>query len=162
MTSNSSASAATPSPLPPPYTVKPYKPDGGTTMPGLMMLIGAIVVTGAILGFIAHFVAQAFYLILIFPVLIGFGLGDVGMRMVRAGRVRNPIIGGIAGFLGGTLAMFMMHYFGQQKYRDLVMSDASFATVANMPADDRQQFLARIEDPVERVEAARELRAADS
>lgn len=161
MTSDSSATAATPSPLPPSYTVKPYKPDGGTTMPGLMMLVGAIVVTGAILGFIAHFVAQAFYLILIFPVLIGFGLGAVGVRMVNAGRVRNPLIGGVAGFLGGTLAMFMMHYFDQQKFRSEAMNEPGFAAVVEMSPQQRQQFLADA-DPADREDASRGLRAADS
>src|SRR5688572_3621339 len=162
MTSDSSATAATPSPLPPPYTVKPYKPDGGTTMPGLMMLVGALVVTGAVLGFVAHFVAQAFYLILVFPFLIGLGLGAVGVRMVRAGRVRNPLIGGLAGFVGGALAMFMMHYFDQQKFRDEAFSaEPEFAQVVKLPPEERQQFLADL-DAADREDAARGLRAADS
>jgi hypothetical protein len=162
MTTESNAAAAASSPLPPPFTVTPYKPDGGTTTPGLMMLVGAIVVTGAILGFVAHFVAQAFYLILVFPVLIGLGLGAVGIRMVKAGRVRNPIIGGVAGFLGGTLAMFMMHYFDQQKFRDEAMeAEPGFATVVEMSPQQRQQFLADV-DPTDREDVSRGLRAADS
>ena len=156
------ASVGTPAPLPPPYTTKPFRPDGGTTMPGLMMLVGALVVTGAVLAFIAHFVAQAFYLILVFPFLIGLGLGAVGVRMVTAGRVRNPLIGGLAGFVGGALAMFMMHYFDQQKFRnEAISAEPTFGQVVRMSPEERNQFLAAI-DPADREGAARGLRAADS
>ena len=131
-------------------------------MPGLMMLVGALVVTGAVLGFVAHFVAQAFYLILVFPFLIGLGLGAVGVRMVRAGRVRNPLIGGLAGFVGGALAMFMMHYFDQQKFRDEVMTaQPEFSQVVNMSPAERQQIIDDM-DPADRPESVRFLRAAES
>lgn len=127
-----------------------------------MMLVGALVVTGAILGFVAHFVAQAFYLILVFPFLIGLGLGAVGVRMVSAGRVRNPWIGGLAGFLGGALAMFMMHYFDQQKFRDQAMeSQPGFAAVVEMSPQEREQLMGDLE-PADREMVLREIRAAES
>jgi hypothetical protein len=161
MTSDS-ATIGTPAPTPPPFSVRPYAPDGGTTMPGIMMLVGALVVTGAVLGFIAHFIAQAFYLILVFPVLIGLGIGAVGVRMVKAGRVRNPWIGGIAGFLGGALAMFMMHYFDQQKFRDeAIETQPGFAQVLEMSQEERQEFFGELE-PHERDGAMRAIRAAES
>src|SRR5688572_23666354 len=161
MTSDNTT-VGTPSPLPPPYTTMPFRADGGTTMAGLMMLIGALVVTGAILGYVAHLISQAFYLILIFPFLIGLGLGAVGVRMVKAGRVRNPLIGGLAGFLGGALAMFMMHQFDQQKFRKEAMTEQpGFAQLVSLSSEERQQILGDV-DPVQREDMLRVLRAADS
>ena len=53
----------------------------------------------------------------LFPVLIGVALGWIGSRMVKQGRVRSPLLGGVAGFLGGVLAMFMVHYFDYQHFK---------------------------------------------
>src|SRR5882724_503557 len=78
-----------------------YKPDGGYTIGGLLMLISTLAGVGAVLGYITHIVSQWFYLILLFPALIGLGIGLLGVRKVHAGRVRNPWLGGLAGFLAG-------------------------------------------------------------
>jgi hypothetical protein len=162
MTSDTAAGVSGATSLPPSYTVKPYACDGGTTMPGVMMLVGALVVTGAVVGFIAHLVAQFFYLVLIFPVAIGFALGLVGARMVKQGRIRNPWLGGLAGFLGGTLAMLMMHHFDQQKFRDEAFeASPDFAEVAKLPPQERTEFVASL-DPADREASTRALRAADS
>lgn len=99
------------------YNIKPYQPDGGFEIPGVMMLLSALAIAGAALGFLAHWASNYFYLIILFPLLIGFVLGTIGMRMVRQGRVRNPWMGGLAGFAGGILAMFMMHYFDYQEFK---------------------------------------------
>lgn len=101
----------------PTYNVNPYTPDRGITAPGVVMLISALVLIGAGLGFVAHFISQYFYLILLFPAAIGFVLGLVGAAMVKKGRIRNPLIGGLAGFLGGVFAMLMMHYFDYETFR---------------------------------------------
>jgi hypothetical protein len=82
-----------------------------------MMLVGALLVAGGVLGFVVHLVSQAFYLIILFPALIGLALGAIGSRMVKQGRVRSPLLGGVAGFLGGVLAMLMVHYFDYQQFR---------------------------------------------
>jgi hypothetical protein len=130
----------------PRYNVTPYRPDGGFAVSGMGMLISALVLLGAALGFVAHWVSQWFYLILLFPVGIGLALGAVGHRMVKTGRVRNPLLGGLAGFLGGVLAMTMMHYFDYDKARKVVeSSDPMFVKVAKMPADERAEFF-RMQD----------------
>lgn len=112
--SNEVANPAAPLPR---FTVTQYRPDGGFNAAGVAMLISALVLIGAVLGFAAHLVSQFFYLIILFPCLIGAGLGIVGRKMVVSGRVRNPIIGGVAGFLGGVLAMTMMHYFDYEQFK---------------------------------------------
>lgn len=117
-------SHATPHPAPgvpastwPRFDVSTYRPDGGADLPGVVMLISALALVGAVLGFIAHFIAQFFYLIILFPILIGFGVGFVGAMMVKKGRVRNPWIGGLAGLVGGVLAMLAMHYFDYESVK---------------------------------------------
>src|SRR5918999_1394985 len=103
------APAAPPSSPAPRFNVAQYRPAGGFTSAGVMMLVGALLVAGGVLGFVVHLVSQAFYLIILFPVLIGVALGWIGVRMVKQGRVRSPLLGGVAGLLGGVLAMFMVH-----------------------------------------------------
>jgi hypothetical protein len=126
-----------PTPLPK-FNVSRYRPDGGFAISGMGMLISALVLLGAALGFVAHFVSQWIYLIAIFPVCIGLALGAVGHRMVKTGRVRNPLLGGFAGFLGGILAMTMMHYFDYESFKSKTkQADTEFIEFAKLPADQR-------------------------
>jgi hypothetical protein len=124
--------------------VTPYRPAGGFTSSGVLMLIGALLVAGGVLGFVVHLVSQAFYLIILFPALIGAALGWLGSRMVKQGRVRSPLLGGLAGFLGGVLAMFMMHYFDYQQFRKNLASE-----LAQMTPQEREEKLGHI-NPADR------------
>src|SRR5205809_6726552 len=92
------------------FPTTPYQPDGGYTLGGLLMLIAALAAVGAVLGYITHIISQYFYFILVFPLFIGFAIGAVGIRMVIKGRIRNPWLGGLAGFFAGIFAMLVMHY----------------------------------------------------
>jgi hypothetical protein len=125
----------------PRYDVVDYQPDGGCSTAGVGMLISALVIVGGLLGFVAHLVSQAFYLIIIFPAFIGVALGFIGRKMVVSGRVRNPIVGGIAGFLGGILAMTMMHYFDYEQFK---------GEVAKLSPNTRQVVEVLAQVPVER------------
>lgn len=115
-----STPAAMPTSMPtnyPKYTVKPWQPDGGFTTNGLITMLGVMFVAGAAIGFAAHFIANYFYLIILFPVAIGFALGWLGVRLVKYANLRNPLLGGLAGFVGGAAAMMMMHYFDYNQFR---------------------------------------------
>jgi hypothetical protein len=68
------------------------------------------------LGFLASFVGQWIYLILVFPFVIGLALGGIGALGIRVGKVRHPWLAGGAGFLAGVLAMTMMHYFDYLRF----------------------------------------------
>ena len=52
----------------PKFDVQPYQPDGGFTASGLVTMLGAMLAGGAAVGFAAHYVANFFYLIILFPV----------------------------------------------------------------------------------------------
>lgn len=96
----------------------PYRPDGGCPSAGAALLVGLTIVGGLILGYVASFISQYFYLVLLFPIGIGIGLGMVGAFGISLGKVRNPLAGGIAGFVGGCVAMVGMHYFDYQRDLD--------------------------------------------
>ena len=141
--------------------VRRYKPDGGTSVAGLMMLVGALAVTGAVLGYAAHWISRYVYLIIIFPALIGAALGAIGSRMVTSGRIRNPWLAGFAGFVGGVLAMFMSHYFDQQQFRKSVLRTEVLSQMLELTPAQRSELLAVL-PPGVRDEVHRDLRAADS
>ena len=109
----------------PTYDAKPYRPDGGLTGTGVVMLVCALGFIGGVLGFVAHLVAQYFYLIILFPILIGLALGGIGAVMAKHGRVRNPWVGGLAGFAGGVFAMTAMHYFDYQTFQSNIAKYAA-------------------------------------
>lgn len=127
------------------FPVKPYRPDGGFTENSVLKLVVVMVIAGSALGFLAHLVSQWFYLIFIFPLAIGFGIGFVGMKMVKLVKTRNPWIVGIAGFLAGCIAMLMMHYFD---YVTFMGNTANLRTemqeVLKMTPEQRQEILNRL------------------
>lgn len=129
----------------PRFNVSPYRPDGGFAMSGVTLLLSALAIAGAILGYLAHLVSAYIYLIIMFPILIGLGLGVIGTRMIKQGRVRNPLFGGLAGFLGGVLAMAMMHYFDFEKFKaqqpPLSQLPPKIAEVAQLPTAQRTQWI---------------------
>ena len=126
------------------FQVQPYKPDTGFALSGMAMLLSSLAIVGAALGFVAHFISQYFWLIILFPALIGGALGAVGARMTRQGRVRNPWIGGLAGFLGGALAMLLMHYFDYRTFKDDTVGKLhpDIVELAKAPPAEQQRQLA--------------------
>ena len=164
-------SQETPLPVPqaqlPRFSVRPYTPDGGFHTSGLGMLFPALIVAGGILGYIAHLISfhLEFYLIVMFPLGIGFGVGFVGQLMVKKGRIRNPYLGGAAGFLAGVLAMFMMHYFDYSAAKqlfadDIKNSDADTKAFLAMSPAQQERELASIPNSKDREAAALFLKAA--
>lgn len=122
------------------FTTQPYKPDGGYTTGGLLMLIAALAGVGAVLGYIAHIISQWIYLIILFPALIGLGIGLIGARMVKSGRIRNPWLGGLAGFGAGIFAMMVMHYSDYETFRSQLSSaPPALRELAKLPPEQIPQ-----------------------
>jgi len=88
----------------------PYRADGTIQFGSALQLVGMLGVLGIVLGIISGYVSQHFYLVLLFPLLIGGCIGAAGSRCIKMFHVRNPLICGFAGFFVGGLAMFTMHY----------------------------------------------------
>jgi len=122
------------------FSTTPYQPDHGYTTGGLLMLIAALAGVGAVLGYIAHIISQWIYLILLFPALIGLGIGAVGSRMVKSGRIRNPWLGGLAGFFAGIFAMMVMHYSDYEQFRSTMAgAPPALRELAKLPPDQLPQ-----------------------
>ena len=79
------------------------------------------------------------------------------MRLVKFANLRNPLLGGLAGFVGGVAAMTMMHYFDYQSFRGEVDQRApDIRDVARLPASERETEYPQFENPA----GARELAEA--
>lgn len=102
----------------PRYEVVPYRPEGGYSSKGSGLLLLTSLLGGLILGLIAGFVSRWFYFILVFPALIGLGVGAAGNWAARIGKVRSTTLSGISGLLGGVFAMLSMHYVGYLEFED--------------------------------------------
>jgi hypothetical protein len=109
-----------------------------------------MLIAGAVMGLAAHGVSRFFYLILLFPIAIGFGMGAVGAWSAKWANLRNPLLGGVAGFIGGAAAMLMMHYFDyQQLKREVAQINPDLVEVANLPVDQREAEIELFEEPDE-------------
>jgi hypothetical protein len=86
------------------FDVAPYRPDGGVTAPGVVLTFALEALAGVVLGLLSAFIGHWFYLVLLFPLLVGLGLGCAGLLGVGLGKVRNPLIAGLAGVLGACVA----------------------------------------------------------
>lgn len=143
------------------FTAKPYKPDNGFTVNGLVLLTTALALAGSALGYVAHHISRHFWLVLIFPLLLGFALGWVGVKMIVQGKIRNPWIGGFAGLLGGFFSMLVMHHSSYTHDRDEAISSSPvIKKIMDLPKDQREALLADAEadDP----DAVPTLRALES
>lgn len=92
------------------FDVEPYKADGGFPMWGAIQLMGVLGTAGIILGVISSFISNYFWLIVLFPLAIGLGLGLAGSLCLKRFKVRSPKVCGLIGFLAGCFAMLAMHY----------------------------------------------------
>lgn len=99
------------------FSVQPYVPDGGFSIMGLMVVLLGLSLGGIALGVGTHYVSKWFYLILLFPMLIGIALGALGGGLVKWGKVRAPWLAGAAGLIAGILAMLTQHYLA---YHDFI------------------------------------------
>lgn len=95
---------------PPRFVTQKYQSDNGMNLAGVALMVVLEVAAGVLLGAVASLISRLFYLILIFPVAIGMGVGLAGMAGVNIGKVRNVFVTGLIGFVGGCVAMFAMHY----------------------------------------------------
>jgi hypothetical protein len=106
------------------YSPEPYKPDGGLTVVGLPILFGILTVAAVILGGIAGFIAQWFYLIIVFPAVVGFGLFGAGWLANYVAKMRNIPVAFLAGLYASCVAMGTMHYVEYRNTIEKVVREA--------------------------------------
>lgn len=100
------------------FEPRPYRPDGGFSFSGLAILTFITCLAGAVIGVIGGVIAQFFFLIILFPLVMGVVIGAAGAFGVKTGRVRMPIVCGTAGLLGGCVAAAAMHGFAYYQFEN--------------------------------------------
>jgi len=136
--------------------VQRFHPDGGCSPSGWILLQGASAVAGVVMGLLTGFISQYFYLVVLFPCVIGFGIGWLGTTTITKGKIRSPWLALVAAMLGGLCAVWGMHYFSYMmfyKAQTANISPEEFKEVQNVvrnydqlrqnPPDDEdlQKFL---------------------
>lgn len=90
--------------------VRRFKADGGFTLAGVLMLTALSVVAATLLGAVAHFAGRFFYLIALFPIAMGLGVGAACGLAVRRGKMRNWLVVVPLAALAAVAAGLTMHY----------------------------------------------------
>lgn len=89
-----------------------YQADGALALGSAFQIVGLLGLLGIVLGVVFGVISRFFYLILLFPIVIGGCIGAAGSACIRRFHVRNPLLCGFAGFFAGCLAMFTVQYTG--------------------------------------------------
>lgn len=89
--------------------MRPYTPSNEVPNSGFTWLTVTALVGGVAIGGVASFAGQFFYLIILFPVLMGAGGGFLQSYAVNQGKVRNPLIAGTFAILMGVIVCGTMH-----------------------------------------------------
>jgi hypothetical protein len=105
------------------YEVEPYQAEGGFTAHGVGLLVLFTFSAAIVLGIVAGFIHQWFYLIFLFPLFIGFGVGFASHMAIEYGHVRNRIIAGVCSFIAGCLAMVVMHYYDYMRFQSTLRAE---------------------------------------
>src|SRR4051794_28767869 len=106
---------AAPQPPPPAlpafrFPNRPYKPDGGCPVGGFFAVLGLTSLAALGVGIAAGLLHLVFYLVLIFPMVMGFAVGAAGLGAVVLGKVRSRLFAAGVGLLAGFLTIVAMHF----------------------------------------------------
>jgi hypothetical protein len=92
--------------------MREYRPSNHVPPAGLLLLITTAVAGGLGAGVITYFVSREVYLIILFPILLGLGVGWIMAMAVQIGKVRAPLV---AGAFGVVMALIL---YGTYRYAE--------------------------------------------
>lgn len=146
------------------FHAQPYRPDGGFSLGGLVILTCVTCLAGALSGLLAGFIGHYFFVIVLYPIVMGFVIGAAGAFGVRIGRVRMPAVCGTAGLLGGCVAVATMHGMAYYMFEDqLKLVPPEIRQVArNLPQAkaNLKAFPADVQDAINKLARDEETRRA--
>jgi len=119
------------------FPVSLYRASGVFSWKAVVTVLGVSVLAGTLIGFAVGLAGTLFYLVLLFPLLVGIATGKLAAAAVRAARLRNPIVAGLCALCGAALAMPIVHGYGYvefQRARAQLDPDA-LATAMGMSPD---------------------------
>jgi hypothetical protein len=122
--------------------MKRYQPSNIAPTQGKQLLAISSVVTGVVVGGAVAFISQWLYLIVLFPILMGFSGGAAIAWAVKKGKVRNPIVASAFAALSGLILYATMNY-GQYL---LFLGEATKIIQKELPQSDRASIDQIIED----------------
>lgn len=128
----------------PTYQPTRFKTDGGFEPSGILILIIGMAAAAMLMGGIAYWVSQYFYLVLLFPIAIGVAIGLVGFKIIKTARIRNMGLVMVIGLMAGVLSMGTMHYLGFMEYQKYftTLSDNEKEFLA-LPSEKQQEIMAQ-------------------
>lgn len=85
--------------------MKPYQPSLAAPVKGLLILLLAVLLGGAVFGVLVSLLSNLIYVIILFPIGMGWLGGKLVAAAVRAGKIRNP---GVA--IGGSILIAVVMY----------------------------------------------------
>lgn len=120
------------------FNVKPYSAENGYELNHLTLLFLALLGTGAVLGFAVDFISQWFYLVILFPLLMGLALGYVGSKVCFSQKIRNPLAAGIIAIVACILVDIGMHGLSYYRFQKVMSEvDESVKTFLALPAEEQ-------------------------
>jgi hypothetical protein len=100
----------------PRFETAPYQPDGGCPPAGVMLMLSTALAAAVALGWLVSLIGQWFYLILLFPIGLGAGVGAAGSWANARAKVRNVVAAGLIGLVAGSAAMVSKHAWDYQRF----------------------------------------------
>ena len=97
--------------------MKPYQASNKVTSTGLKWLLLSSVIGGLAIGGLTHLISLLVYLIVLFPLAMGFAGGTVMIAAIRQGKVRNPAIATLFGVITGLVLYGSLHGAGYWQFK---------------------------------------------
>ncbi len=123
--------------------MKTYKPSGIAPVQGILIALAFAGVAGLIAGGLLWFFDHkiGLYLIILFPAVAGFIVAFATSGGVDTGKIRNPLVAGLIGLLGGVLALGVYHYLSYEiSFKDSVKEALAQQSKAQVSSADVQKF----------------------
>lgn len=120
---------------------RPYSSDGGFTLSGMMLTIAVGALSALAMGLLAGYIAQYFYFVLLFPLIIGAAVGSSQVAVIERTKIRNPMVCGFAGLIAGAIAVTSMHYVEYSRFQaDMIQTEAQLAESETLMLDMEDEF----------------------
>lgn len=87
------------------------------TTKGVILLFGAALLAGIVIGGIASVISNFIYLVLIFPVIMGMAAGYVIKSVVISEKIRTPFVVVLTGLFATLIVYGSMHFFDYLQFR---------------------------------------------
>ncbi len=108
--------------------MKPYQPSLAAPVKGLLILLLAVLLGGAVFGVLVSLLSNLIYVIILFPIGMGWLGGKLVAAAVRAGKIRNPGVAIGAGILIAVVMYGAMWAGDYYQFRNAQATDPSNAS----------------------------------